>query len=202
LGAVILAGGKASRLHDKCFRLLGGKPLVLHVFERISRVTRKIVVVAKTAEQMEKLNQVLPDGRIILDQLHAQTPLVGFLTGLRALRTKYVFAASCDAPFIEPLLVRTLFEFAVGNDCAVPASKGKINPLVAVYNRATALRASTTSIECGKMSMKDMIALLKKPVYVPAASLRGTDPDLMSFQNVNTPFKLSRARWTARRQGL
>ena len=202
LGAIILAGGVASRLRHKCLRSLGGKPLILHVDERLSKVTRNIVVVARTPEQADMLRQVLPRTRIVLDELQVQSPLVGFLTGLHALRTDYVFATSCDAPFIEPRLVRTLFDAAWGNDCAVPLSRGRIDPLVAVYNRATALCASTKSVEAGEMSMYEMITRLKKPVYVPRADLRKVDSSLLSFQNVNTPSELNKARriLTARRR--
>jgi len=194
LGAIILAGGVSSRLHQKCLRSLGGKPLILHVYDQLSKVTQNIVIVTRTSEQADKLGEVLPEVRIVLDELQAQSPLVGLLTGLRALKTGYAFATSCDAPFIEPRLVRSLFEFALGNDCAVPLSRGRIEPLVAVYNRAATLRASTKSIEVGEMSMNEMITRLKKPVYVPLADLRSADSNLLSLQNVNTQFELLRAR--------
>jgi molybdopterin-guanine dinucleotide biosynthesis protein A len=168
--------------------------LIRHVLERVSEVTGNIVIVARTPRQMEKLKQVLQHDRITLDEMRAQSPLVGFLTGLRSLRTEYVFSTSCDAPFIQPRLVRSLFEFALGNDCAVPVLNGRIEPLVAVYNRRSALRASTVSLAHGKMTMLGMIAQLKKPVYVSKANLRRADPGLLSFQNVNTMTELSRAR--------
>ena len=168
--------------------------MIGHVFERVSKVTGNIVIVARTPQQMGKLKQVLQGGRITFDELQAQSPLVGFLTGLRSLRTEYVFCISCDAPFIEPRLVRRLFDLAAGKDCAVPMLNGRAEPLVAVYNRRSALRASKNSLDHGKMSMLDMITHLKKPFYVSEADLRRTDPNLLSFQNVNTMFELSKAR--------
>jgi molybdopterin-guanine dinucleotide biosynthesis protein A len=143
---------------------------------------------------MAKLKQVLQGRRITFDELQAQSPLVGFLTGLRSLRTEYVFSISCDAPFIQPRLMRRLFDLAVGKDCAVPMLNGKTEPLVAVYNRKSALRASKNSLDHGKMSMLDMITHLKNPFYVSEADLRRTDPNLLSFQNVNTMLELRKAR--------
>ena len=57
LGAVILAGGKATRLPDKCFRLFGRKEFVLHVYERVSIAVSEIVVVGKTVQDVGRLQQ-------------------------------------------------------------------------------------------------------------------------------------------------
>jgi molybdopterin-guanine dinucleotide biosynthesis protein A len=91
-------------------------------------------------------------------------------------------------------LIRSLFDFAAGKDCAVPVSKGRFEPLVAVYNREAALQASAASLKHGRMSMLAMIARLRRPNYVPLADLQKMDPELLSFQNVNTPTDLRKAR--------
>lgn len=199
LGGLILAGGRASRLHNKCFRPLGGKPLIVHVFDRVSNVTRSVVVVARTEEQRKTLQRILPGVRIVLDKLAVQGPLAGFVSGMADLRTAYVFATSCDSPFIEPMLVDTLFEFAKGNDCAVPEWRGRIDPLLAVYNRKAALRASRRSIESGETRMLDVIERLKNRMYVPRALLSKADPNLHSFQNINTKSQLAKAKLTLKR---
>jgi molybdopterin-guanine dinucleotide biosynthesis protein A len=200
LGGLILAGGRGSRLPHKCFRLLHGKPLIFHVFERVSILTQDIVVVAKTTQQQGRLKTILPSVRIVLDELEDESPLVGFLSGLEALRTTYVLAVPCDTPLVEPKLIRTLYKQAVNHDCAIPMSEGKMNPLLAVYNRLSAIHASKTSLKDSERSMHEMVAGLRRVVKVPIATLRRADPDLVSFLNINTELELARARRILRRK--
>ena len=201
-GAIILAGGRATRLPNKCFRALAGRSLVRYTFDQVALVTRNIVVVTRTSTQATHLKRILPTCMIIQDHLRNQSPLVGFLTGLRAIRAKYVFLTGCDAPYIQPKVVRKLFRLAKGKDCAVPVSADGADPLLAVYHRGNTIRAATRSIKRRRMGMQDMIACLSSPTYVPKAELRKVDPDLLSFQNVNTPHDLQRARRTLKRRLL
>jgi len=173
--------------------MLGEKPLILHVFERVSSVTQNVVVAARTTQHVKMLKNLLPSKKIVLDEREMQSPLVGFLSGLRALETAYVFAAPCDAPFIEPEVIRTLFKLALGKDCAIPVSDGKIDPLIAVYSRLSAIRAATNSLEQGEASMRSMLTRLEK-FEVPRESLRKLDPQLLSFLNVNTELELMKAK--------
>src|SRR5208337_4952638 len=96
LGAVILAGGSATRLPSKCFRMLEGKQLILHVVERISQVTDDIVVSVRTAQQTDRVKQLLQTIPVVQDSIQGQSPLVGLVSGLRASRRPYIFAAPCD----------------------------------------------------------------------------------------------------------
>src|SRR3972149_12248662 len=141
LSAVILAGGKSTRLLDKCFSTLGNKELIVHVFEEIHDVTQEIVIVAKSPEQARRLQHLLPAARIVTDEMKEQSPLIGLLAGLRAIPVPYVFAAACDTPFIKPAVIRFLFQRAIGNDGAVMIGDGRMRePICAVYRRASALR--------------------------------------------------------------
>jgi molybdopterin-guanine dinucleotide biosynthesis protein A len=193
LGAVILAGGRATRLSDKCFRLLRGKELVLHVFERVSVATPEVVVVGKTVQDVSRLQQVLPKARIIHDELPAQSPLVGLICGLHALGTEYVFAAGCDMPFLEPQVIRSLHAHAIGRDAAIPYSEGKLEPLCAVYNRISAIRAASNCLQSKRTSILEMIGELKDSTRVSKEDFRKDDPHLLTFINVNTEDELMTA---------
>ena len=192
-GAVILAGGKASRLPDKCFRSVGGKELVLHVFERVSMTASEIVVVGKTSQDVSRLQQVLPQAHIVHDESSVQSPLVGLLCGLQALETEYVFAAACDMPFLEPGIIRSLHAQAIGRDAAIPCSDGKLEPLCAVYKRTSALSAASTCLRRKRVSILEMIGELKEITRVSKEELRKDDPRLLTFINVNTEDELRNA---------
>ena len=167
--------------------MLGGKQLILHVFERISQVTQDIVVVVKTAQQADRVQQLLHATPVVQDNIQGHSPLVGFLSGLRAIRKTYVFAAPCDTAFIEPDVIRLLLQRAIGNDGAVPIADGNLlEPLCAVYRRESALRAAEKSIQNGRLSMLEMLAQLATLVRVPVGDIRRVDPQLLTLRNVNT----------------
>lgn len=193
LGAVILAGGKATRLPNKCLRSVGGKELVLHVFERVSMVVSEIVVVGKTVQDVSRLQQVLPKARIVHDKSLAQSPLVGLLCGLRALETEYVFAAACDMPFLEPQIIRSLHAQATGRDAAIPHSNGKLEPLCAVYKRTNAINAASNCLQNRRTSILEMIKELRDIIRVSKEELRKEDPRLLTFINVNTEDDMRKA---------
>ena|SRR3972149_5009675 len=187
LGALILAGGRGSRLPDKCLKILGNKELILHVFEKISNVTREIVVAVKSSEQASRLGVLFPSAQIVLDEVSDQTPLAGFLSGLHAIGSQYVFVAPCDTPFIEPGVIQLLFQRALGNDGAVVMiDSGMLEPLCAVYRREPALRAAQEAIQSRRTSMLDVLAQIAKIVRVRSEELRKVDPQLLTFRNINT----------------
>jgi molybdopterin-guanine dinucleotide biosynthesis protein A len=121
-----------------------------------------------------------------MDEIESQSPLVGFLSGLRAIRSPYVFASACDLAFIEPNIIRALLQRAHDSDGAIPIDGELLEPLCAVYCREVALRAAEKSIESGEMSMLDMLTRLTRLVRVPLESLREVEPQLLSFRNINT----------------
>ncbi len=202
LGAVILAGGESKRLPNKCFRLLGDKELILHVFHRISEVTQRIVFAVRDKEQAERVRQLLPGAQLRLDDTLGQGPLVGFLSGIRGVGAPYVLAVACDAAFVKPDVIRLLFRRAAGKKAAVPVDgKGLVEPLCAVYHRESALRAGQMSLETGDMSMRGMLKRLEDFVQVPMDEFRKFDPDLLSFKNINTLEDLGWATQLVRPRG-
>ena len=192
LGAVILAGGRSARLPEKCFRKLGSKELILHVFERVSQVTSEIMIVSKDASSALRLREILPSARIVLDELEGQTPMVGLLSGLHATRTEYAFVSACDTPFIEPEVIRVLYEAALGTDGAIP-SNGELEPLCSVYRRLSTTNAAEFCLQNGQLSMLELISQLRTLVKVQKARLRRVDPQLLTFVNINTSSDLERA---------
>ncbi|HYW01481.1 MAG TPA: molybdenum cofactor guanylyltransferase [Candidatus Acidoferrum sp.] len=192
LGAVILAGGRSARLPDKCFRKLGSKELILHVFEKVSQVTSEITIVVRDTSTAIRLREILPPARVVLDEIQSQSPMVGVLSGLRATRTEYAFMSACDTPFIEPKVIRVLFEAALGTDGAIP-SNGELEPLCSVYRRSSTINAAQFCLQNGQFSMLELISRLRTLVKVQKVRLRRVDPQLLTFVNINTSNDLERA---------
>lgn len=192
LGAVILAGGKSARLPDKCFRKLGSKELISHVFERVSQVASEITIVTKDGSSAMRLREILPTAKVVLDEQEDQAPIVGLLSGLRAIRTEYAFMSACDTPFIEPEVIRVLFDAAQGTDGAIP-SNGELEPLCSVYRRLSTINAAQFCVQNGQHSMLELISQLRTLVKVQKVRLRRVDPRLLTFININTTSDFEKA---------
>jgi len=181
---IVLAGGSGRRFgHPKALTLLRGKPMIIHLIEKLAPLTDGLIVVVKEADP--RLETILEEHgvQICLDRLPIQSPLVGLAAGFEHLRSGYAVAAPCDSPFLSPNTVKRLFEEAVGYDAAVPMWRnGYIEPLHSVYRVETCLEASRSTIEEGELSVRAMISRLKRVNYVEAEALG----DPRHFLNLNT----------------
>ena len=105
--AVVLAGGKASRMGgvDKGLIPVRGRPMIAYVLEALAPQVGKILVNAnRNAERYAEFgHEVIPDS---LEGF--QGPLAGVTAGLAAATTPYVVTAPCDSPLIGDDLVARL----------------------------------------------------------------------------------------------
>jgi molybdopterin-guanine dinucleotide biosynthesis protein A len=181
LTGVVLAGGSSRRMGaDKAFLEIGGAPMIRRVLDALATCCARVVVVAKDAQAYAALG--VP---VVIDAVPDQAPLVGLCAGLRAATTPWVFAASCDLPFLSPAAVRLLAAAAEGHDAAVPYVDGRWHPLHAVYAAAAAdvleaqWRGGTRALH------RALAALRVRPVG--ADDLVAADAGRRTLRNVNTP---------------
>ena len=194
--AVILAGGFSRRLgQNKGLIDLAGKPLVLHVVGRISKVVDETVVVVSSGIQKEKFESLL--GRrtnAVVDKHEAQSPLVGALTGFESAKGEYSLLLPCDTPFISIQIAQFLLDICVNRGAVIPKwPSGYIEPLQAAYHTKSALTAAKKALEQGKLDLRSMIARLKGVRYISTMVLRRMDQKLLTFFNINTLGDLKRA---------
>ncbi|MEM2428359.1 MAG: NTP transferase domain-containing protein, partial [Candidatus Bathyarchaeia archaeon] len=79
---IILAGGYSRRFGTvKALIPLNGKPMIVHVVERLKPLVDELIVVVK--KRIRSIEEVLEDScvQICEDILPIQAPLVGLLTG-------------------------------------------------------------------------------------------------------------------------
>ncbi|KYH39606.1 MAG: putative molybdopterin-guanine dinucleotide biosynthesis protein A [Candidatus Bathyarchaeota archaeon B63] len=193
---IILAGGSAERFgRDKGLLELGGRPLVLHVFERVRELVDEVIAVVGSEEQKTEYSSVFPQGvKIHVDIKDGESPLIGALTGLARASGSYSLLLPCDAPFISTEVIDLLFEASIGVDASIPRwPNGYIEPLQAVYRTRTALSAAEEAVDRGELRMRSMISRLRRVRYFSTMVLRELDPDLLTFFNVNTIMDLKRA---------
>jgi molybdopterin-guanine dinucleotide biosynthesis protein A len=134
---ILLAGGLATRMGggDKTLRLLGGKPILAHV---IDRVAPQVAVLALNANgDPTRLAEwdlaVVPDAI-----LGFPGPLAGIHAGMEWARAHHpdiadILSIPTDTPFLPADLVERLLAARGKADIAIAASDGQPHPVVALW---------------------------------------------------------------------
>jgi len=194
--AVILAGGLSKRFgQDKGLIELGGKPLILHVVDRASKIVEETVVVVGSETQKETFERLLGHrASLVVDKHKVQSPLVGASAGFEGAHGEYCLLLPCDTPFVSSQIMRFLLDLCINRSAVIPRwPSGYIEPLQAAYHTKSALAAAKTALKEGKLDLRSMIARLKGIRYVSTMVLRQMDSRLLTFFNVNTFGDLKKA---------
>ena len=194
--AIILAGGFSRRFgRDKGLVLLKGKPLILHVIDKVSPLVDSVLVVVSSGKQKEDFERILDNTICItIDTDQSQTPLVGAITGFQNIKSDYSLLLPCDAPLISRNIISFLFDTSLNKQAVIPRwPSGYIEPLQAVYHTKSSLNAAKTALNQGYMNMRSMINNLQRVRYISTLVLEQLENNFVSFFNVNTPQDLEKA---------
>ncbi|MEM5793794.1 MAG: molybdenum cofactor guanylyltransferase [Candidatus Aenigmatarchaeota archaeon] len=137
ISCLILAGGKSSRLKNKPFVVLKDKPLVKHVFDNLRKIFSDIVIVVKNEKDKVKVERIIKDCRIVVDENKVFSPIAGIVSGIKHVKNDFVFVVACDMPFVKEKTVKELLS-RIDNEtkCACYAySLNKFEPLCAIYRK-------------------------------------------------------------------
>jgi molybdenum cofactor guanylyltransferase len=182
-GAIVLCGGKSSRMgSSKALLPFGPETMLQRVVRLLETVVSPIVVVAASDQQLPPLP---PDVIVTRDEREGRGPLEGLRAGLKALPVDVdaAYVTSCDVPLLVPGFVRQMIDLADGYDVAVVEQDGFAHPLSAVYRRATL------------PYVEDLLAHDRlRPAFLfeavntrrVASAQLTADPELRTLRNVNT----------------
>jgi len=192
-GAIILCGGKSSRIgQDKAMLPFGNETMLERVVRIVGEVVaaKNIVVVAAEGQQLPTL---LPEVRITRDRTPHQGPLAGLVEGLAPLaNVDAVFVTGCDYPLLVPAFVERMFNLLDNHDIVVPEDAERCHPLAAAYHPRIAPIA-VQLLEEGKRSLHQLIERVNS-WRVLVELLREADPTLRSLSNINTPEEYETAK--------
>lgn len=198
LTGLILAGGQSRRMgRDKAFLPWGRSTLIEHIIECLRPIADDLIVVVKEAHRFRHLRatvieDLVPDAHAPLEKRfltgHA---LGGLYTGLRAARFARCFVCGCDAPFLNPTLIRFLADQAAGVDLVIPRTAHGFQPLHAVY-APSALSAIQEQLRRRQWDLRALVPRVRAKCIGPEVIHRW-DPEELSFVNINTPDDLARA---------
>ncbi len=186
-GAIILCGGKSSRMgRDKATLPFGPELMLQRVVRLLAEVVdqQMIVVVAAPGQLLPEL----PSGvTVARDSRQERGPLEGLAAGFRSLagRADAAYATSCDVPLLVPKFVERMFELLGDHDIAVPRDGQHHHPLAAVY-RLTVLAHVQMLLDADRLRPRFLFDELRTR-EVSVEELRSVDPQLSTLENLNHP---------------
>jgi molybdopterin-guanine dinucleotide biosynthesis protein A len=189
-GAIVLCGGKSTRMGTPKALLPFGPETMLQRVVRILRGVVSPIVIVGAADQM--LPPLDADIIITRDERGERGPLEGLRAGLKALPADVdcAYVTSCDVPLLEPGFVRQMIDFTRGYDVAVVEIDGFAHPLSAVYRR-TVLPYVEELLAEDRLRPVFLFELVRtrrvRPDEITA------DPGLYTLRNLNTPEDYRRA---------
>jgi molybdenum cofactor guanylyltransferase len=186
VAAAVLAGGAGRRLgRDKATLAVAGVALAARVARVAAEVADPVVLVAPAGHPAVALATSLGLATVADP---GTGPLAALTTALAALPAEHVLVLAADHPGLRPELLALLVErraAAAAVACRGPG--GRLEPLVAVYERAPCLAAARAGLAAGgDRSLRGLLAAVGARVLEPA-EWRVADPDGRSFTDLDTP---------------
>ena len=186
-GAIVLCGGKSSRMgQDKATLPFGPEMMLQRVVRILSQAIdpSSIVVVASS----EQILPELPAPVIVTrDTRSNRGPLEGIATGLRSMpnSVESVYATSCDVPLMVPEFVAMMFARLGNDDIAVPYDGQYHHPLAAVY-RPRVLTVIESLLAMDRLRPRFLFDKVST-TEVHVDDLRKVDSTLSTLMNLNCP---------------
>lgn len=191
---VILAGGLNSRFlgRNKAFIDMGEDRIIDHIYHVFKSVFDEIILVTN-----HPLTYLDWDLTIVTDIYPLRSSLTGIYSGLFHARKPYVFVSACDTPFLKKEMVETVVSsIEPGDAVVIPQTSQGTEQLCAAYAK-TCLSLMERQLRQEQFQIKRMFRKVRVR-NIPEPVLRESDPELISFFNINTRDDYAKARdWLA-----
>jgi len=190
LSVVINAGGESRRMgENKALKPFGGQALIARMVARVRPVADEIIVTTNQPEDFAFLNLPLAG-----DLIPGKGALSGLHAAVAAARHEWVAVLACDMPFVSAKLLAFLRDLIVREqaDVVIPALADGLEPLHAIYRRATCLPAIEAALAAEQRRLISWFPSVRVR-EVSAAEIATLDPHFYSFINVNTPEEFQQA---------
>jgi molybdopterin-guanine dinucleotide biosynthesis protein A len=181
--AVLLAGGKSSRMgRDKALLEFGGRPLWQHQLETLRRLSPAQLLLSGPAR-----NGI--EG--VPDEMEDAGPLGGIASALKRTATPLLVVLAVDLPYMTSELLGSLLAKCQADCGIVPCSRGRLEPLAAVYPVLCASLA-VAALEQGKFSVQDWVRSAFDRGFLRTREILPNEKRF--FLNLNTPEDYARAQ--------
>ena len=176
--AVILCGGKSTRMGQDKAGLLIGKKTFLQQIEENLKDADEILLSVKDRRDYPEIG-----ARHIEDREADKGPLMGLCSALEECSYDKVWVMSCDMPLVNWDTVQKLEHYLTdGIDAVIPVDRtGKKYVLCAWYRKST-LEILKEQLESGDLKVKHLLGRLR----VCYVAVEGLSDGRHKFQNINT----------------
>lgn len=172
---VLLAGGEARRFPGKLEHPVDGRPMIVHLFERVRTAGRPVYVAGKGS--FSPAVDARLEAPLLIDRHPRGGPLNALLSACAMIRASRVFALAADQPRLDAgVLERLAAAWRPGDEAVVPEHDGRVEPLAALYGRLAILREGFALRRTGANAMRDLLARI---------AVRFVAFDSSYFHNVN-----------------
>ena len=188
IAAVILAGGKSSRMgKDKALLNLGKQKMIEYVLEEIRDVFKDILIIG-SPESYD-----FPGVPVEPDIIPGRGPLSGIHAGLIHTGKDYVFVTACDMPFVNKKLIQYMINKLDNKyDVLIPRVGEFMEPLFALYGKRC-IAPIEENLNAGRYKVLDFLPKVRVNYIYPEEINAFVEPEKVFF-NVNTPQELERAK--------
>jgi molybdopterin-guanine dinucleotide biosynthesis protein A len=182
VAGIILSGGKSSRIgQEKGLIDFRGKPLISYAINVLKRLTDSIIIGANNELNRYKAFHC----PVITDEKIGMGPIGGLYTTIKNSNYQKNYIISCDMPFINPELLRYLYQNMGDADIVVATQgAGKIEPLCGVYSRKI-LPEIENAIRNGHYKILDLFNKVQTETVLINDDLPFYSDQL--FYNINRP---------------
>ncbi len=131
IGAVILAGGKSSRMGtDKAGLKIGGVSFLEKIAAELSDFDELLISVDSEDKYIDLPYPKVPD------QYKDCGPMGGMASALSVCRSRALLVLACDSPLFTKELAQSLCsKMDEDTDAVVPVTDGRIHPLCGIYHK-------------------------------------------------------------------
>ncbi|WP_456431896.1 molybdenum cofactor guanylyltransferase [Thermosulfuriphilus sp.] len=183
-------GGQSRRFgENKALFQWQGASFLERICQALEEVKLSIYIISKK----NQAHYYSDSGRKIITDLYPeQTPLVGLLSALEALPSRWVLLVACDMPAIQPPLLNYLITLAknTSQGAIVPIYDGRPQPLLALYSKGIYPQAREYFLKGGR-SLKGLVEQISVQ-FVPQKDWQRYDSQGLSFLNINRQEDLAR----------
>jgi molybdopterin-guanine dinucleotide biosynthesis protein A len=198
LTGIILAGGRAQRLHGTIKPLLeiGSRPIIEHLLDELGAVCSEILLSANDPNPFRRYGIT-----IVADHCPGAGALGGLYSALRHAAHPHAIVIAGDMPFVDRRTLAAIAALRHNCDVVIPRTPDGRQPLHAVYARSC-LPFIRKQLEEGRLKIDAFFPLVRVREITAA-----THPECFTprqFFNINTAADISRAQEIAaeRKKGI
>lgn len=183
MSAVILAGGKSSRMgFDKQTLKINGEYICNYIAKLLEPTFEEVILVTNKKFLYEESSI-----NLVEDKIKNKGVLAGIYTGLYYSSYPYVYIIGCDMPLLNIDYIKYLKRKAYENTeikAIVTRYKNYMEPLNAIYHRDN-IKIIETLLINNKKAIRELTNRINT-YYVPEQKAKAFSPNWEMFTNLNT----------------